>query len=105
MTAAELQRNYTGQTRAISEASKDPATMAYLRDCLLLMFSGMYGEMPADDIAANDEELAAGEGRIIARYKRQGKLTEDIYIIACFSASNPGDIDYNNNMIMYCSEY
>lgn len=105
MTAADLQKNFTGQTRAIAEASTDPETAAYLRDCLLLMFSGMYGEIPAEDTAANNEELAAGEGRILARYKRQGKLTEDIYIIAYFSASNPGNIDFNNTMILYCSEY
>ena len=105
MNPDDLQRNYIGQTRAVSEATRDPQTMGYLNDCLLLLFSGMYGDVPEDDAAANDEDLITGEGRIVARYKQFGKLTEDIYIIACFSASNPHDIDYNNTMVMYRSEY
>lgn len=105
MKPADLRKNATVQTRAVAEASADPKTADYLRDCLLLMFSGMYGEIPEGDAAANNEELAAGEGRILARYRKQGKLKEDIYIIAYFSASNPGDIDYNNTTILYCSEY
>lgn len=105
MTAADLQRNFILHTRAIAEASKDPTTAAYLQDCLLMAFSGNYGEIPAEDAAANNEELEAGEGRILARYEKRGKLAEDIYIICYFSASNPGNIDLNNNMILYCSEY
>ena len=105
MKAADLQKNFTGQTQAIAYAAADQMTANYLRDCLLMMFSGMYGEISEEDTAANNAELEAGEGRILARYKAYGKLTDDIYIIAYFSESNPDDIDYNYTMIEYRSEY
>lgn len=105
MRASDLQKNIVVQTAAVAEAAKDPATLDYLQTCLALFFSGMYGQIPAEDTELNEEELKAGEGRIVARYEAQGNLAEDVYIIAYFSASNPGDLDYNNTTILYCSEY
>ena len=105
MKAADLMANITVQTAAVAEAAKDPATMEYLQMCLTLFFSGMYGEIGPEDTELNEEELRAGEGRILARYKAQEKLQDDIYIIAYFSQSNPGNMDYNNTTILYCGEY
>lgn len=105
MRAEDLQKNALVQTAAVAEATKDPATLEYVQMCLDMFFSGMYGKMSPDDTELNEEELRAGEGRIMARYEAQGKLREDIYIIAYFSESNPGDIDYNNTTVLYCGEY
>lgn len=105
MRAEDLQKNALVSTAAVAAAAKDPATMDYLQTCLSLFFSGMYGQMSPEDTELNEEELRAGEGRIMARYEAQGKLREDIYIIAYFSESNPGDIDYNNTTVLYCGEY
>ena len=105
MKASDLQDNMVVQTAAVAEAAKDPATLGYLQTCLALFFSGMYGEISDEDVGYNEEELAAGEGRVVARYKAQDKLEEDIYIIAYFSQSNPGDLDYNNTTVLYVSEY
>lgn len=60
--------------------------------------------IPAEDTDANNAELEAGEGRIVARYKAKYSLEDDIYIIACFSQEIPG-IDANHVMIMYVTEY
>lgn len=105
MRAEDLQKNATVATAAVMEAMKDPETADYIQMCLSLFFSGMYGKMSPDDTELNEEELRAGEGRIMARYEAQGNLREDVYIIAYFSESNPGDIDYNNTTVLYCGEY
>ena len=105
MKAADIAKNMTVQTAAVAEACKDAETHNYIVDCLLDMFGGNYGEIGAEDTALNNEELESGEGRILARYKAKGKLTEDIYIIAYFSAAEPGNVDYNNTTALYCSEY
>ncbi len=105
MRASDLQKNETVATAAVMEAMKDPETLDYVQMCLSLFFSGMYGKMGPEDTELNEEELSSGEGRIMARYEAQGKLREDVYIIAYFSESNPGDIDYNNTTVLYVSEY
>ena len=64
----------------------------------------MYGVIPPEDTDANNADLKAGEGRVLARFREYGKLEGDIYIIAAFSQGNPGK-DYNNTTILYCSEY
>ena len=105
MRASDLQRNALVTTAAVAEAAKDPATLDYIQTCLSLFFSGMYGKMGPEDTELNEEELRAGEGRIMARYEAQDKLREDVYIIAYFSESNPGNVDYNNTTVLYVSEY
>ena len=105
MRAEDLQKNALVSTAAVAAAMKDPATADYIQTCLSLFFSGMYGQMSPEDTELNEEELRAGEGRIMARYEAQENLREDIYIIAYFSASNPGNVDYNNTTVLYCGEY
>lgn len=105
MKAQDLQNSTIVQTATVAEATKDPKTLYYVQTCLDLFFSGMYGEVPEEDTEQNNAELEAGEGRIVARYKKEEKLTDDIYIIAYFSESNPGDIDFNNITILYTWEY
>lgn len=93
-------------TAAINEAAKDEQTRLYIQDCLIKrLFSGDYGEVPQEDTDANNQELAEGEGKILARYKAKYKLEGDIYIIARFSKSMPASLDANHIMIMYCDEY
>lgn len=105
MKAADLANMEIAQTRAIAEATADPETLAYVQRCLSCCFAGNWGTMPAEDAESNDAELAAGEGRIIANYPQQGKLTGDIWIIAYFSEIHPGNTHYNNILILYPDEY
>lgn len=93
------------QTRTIAEACKDVQTLAYVSDCLSRFYQGDYGEICDEDTAANNTELDEGFGHVLARYKAKHSLTEDIYIDSHFSADMPlSELDYNNTMIMYCSE-
>lgn len=88
------------QTRTIATAAQDDQTRIYLFNCLQRFYNRDYGEVPKEDTAANNAELEAGEGHVLARYKAQGALTEDIYIEAHFSESLQG-VDTNNILIMY----
>lgn len=104
MTLEEIKRNGLFQTAGIAEAAKDQRTMWYIMDYLQSYFTGNYGEIPPEDTDANNAELAAGEGRILARYKQAYTLTDDIYIQSYFSQSTPGP-ECNNTLIMYRNEY
>ena len=73
-------------------------------DCLQRFYSGDYGEVCADDTAANNADLAAGEGHILARYKQAHKLTGDFYIEAMIYEPMLNDINYNYIMVMYPDE-
>ena len=93
-------------TRAVNFAAQDEETHAYIVNCLFMhFFTGDYGEVPPEDTESNNEELAAGEGKILARYKQAHKLEGDIYICARFSKSMPESLDANHILIMYCNEY
>ena len=106
MTLEQIRQRKVYQTRGIAEALKDkPAAYRYVLQCLQRLYSGDYGAIPAEDTDANNSELAAGEGRIVARYKAAEGLQEDIYIIAAFSESMADSLDANNTMIMFVSEY
>ena len=105
MKLADLKKLKVFQTRTIAEAAKDPDTLRYILKCLNDFYAGNYGEIPPEDTEANNNDLEAGEGHILARYKATEHLTEDIYINAEIYAEAPDDIDSNNIMIMYCGEY
>lgn len=104
MTLEDVKKLDLLQTRGIAADTKDEQTHAYIVSCLQAFYSGNYGAIPAEDTDANNAELEAGEGRIVARYKAKYSLEDDIYIIACFSQEIPG-IDANHVMIMYVTEY
>lgn len=104
MTLQDIQKAPVVMTAAVAAAEKDPTTHDYIIDCLLDMFGGNYGTVSESDTAANNEELAAGVGRILARYEARHELDNDIYIISDFCADDPGD-DSNHTTIMYVSEY
>ena len=105
MTLNDLKALQVFQTRTISETAKDPDTLAYILRCLNEFYTGNYGEVPPEDTEANNNDLENGDGHILARYKAAGKLAEDIYINAEIYADEPDNLDANNIMIMYCSEY
>lgn len=105
MTLDDIKKILTFQTAAIGEADNDPDTHNYIVNCLMRLYNGDYGEIPPDDTDANNKELEAGQGRIVARYKKAGKLTGDIYIITEFDKDDPDNLDANQTMVMYCSEY
>lgn len=101
MTLEDLKKLPTLQTKTIAEAAADPETCFYILSCLNKFLAGDYGEVPPDDTAANNEDLAAGEGHILARYKQAEKLESDIYIEAHFYEPKLDDIEYSQIMIMY----
>lgn len=105
MTMDDLKKISVFQTRTIAEACKDVQTFAYVSDCLSRFYQGDYGEICDEDTGYNNTELDEGFGHVLARYKAKHSLTEDIYIDSHFSADMPlSELDYNNTMIMYCSE-
>lgn len=105
MILDDLKKIKVFQTRTIAEACKDVQTLAYVSDCLSRFYKGDYGEICAEDTGYNNTELDEGFGHVLARYKAKHGLTEDIYIDSHFSADMPlSELDYNNTMIMYCSE-
>ena len=101
MTLDDIKKLPTLQTRAIAHAAEDPETHNYIVDCLKRFLSGDYGEMCAEDVTANNDDLAAGEGHILARYKQAYNLTGDFYIEAHFYEPMLNDIEYSQTMIMY----
>ena len=103
MTLEDLRKQDILQTRTVAAACQDTETFEYLLACLERFFSGDYGEICEEDTEYNNQDLAEGEGHILARYKARFALEGDIYIEAHFSKSMPG-IDANNTMIMYCEE-
>ena len=104
MTLDDLRQLPLLQTSSIAASWKDsPETLAYLSDCVNRFYRGDYGEVPQEDVDANNSDLRAGEGHILARYKEKYNLEGDIYIEAYISESMPG-IDCNHTMVMYCIE-
>lgn len=103
MTLSDIQQIKVLQTRAIAAACTDEKTLFYVIDCLNRFYSGDYGEICAQDVECNNQDLAAGAGHILARYKPMYELASSIYIECHFDEAIQG-IDYNNTMIMYCNE-
>lgn len=103
MKPIDIMKNPLFQTNAVA-ADTDEPTKDYIQHCLIQFFAGNYGEIPQEDTQANNDELAAGEGRIIARYKKAHALTDDIYIIAYFSETC-SEVDANYTTILYRHEY
>ena len=83
--------------------SAGPVQREYIARCLDRFFAGDYGEIPPEDTAANNSDLEAGVGRIIAGYEPAEDMPEDFYIMAYFDQDQPG-IDSNYISIFYCSD-
>lgn len=105
MKLEDLQALPLFQTSSIAAAAEDPETLEYIMECLGRFYSGDFGEVPADDTAANLADLEAGGGHVLARYNAAGELTDDIYINAVIDDTAPDVVDVNNIMVMYCNEY
>ena len=107
MTLADIKKLpiFKSQAIAASEQADKGDTHNYIVDCLTALFYGDYGNVPQEDTDANNNELVAGEGRIVAKYDKKYSLLEDIYIVALFSQSNADRLGDNRIMILYDSEY
>lgn len=108
MKPADLERIPVYQTKALAEdIQRDPAIDRYITECLERMYAGDYGLLRVDDIRANEAELGAGMGKVIARYPALAgtDMEQDIYIICHFSDKQKGMLDYENCVAMYCNEY
>ena len=106
MTLEDLTRFPVLQTASIAETiHNDPDTLIYVTKCLFRCYEGNYGIVPPEDTEANNRDLESGYGHILARYKKAQKLEGDIYINIHFDADHLDDVDYTNNLIMYCNEY
>ena len=104
MVLEDLKKLPLLQTRGVAEDTKDEKTHAYILNCLMRFFSGDYGEICEEDTQANNSDLEAGDGHILARYKGEGSLKGDIYIEAMFYSEKLEDINYSYIMIMYPEE-
>ena len=104
MTLEDLRKLPTLQTATVAEVVKrDESTFFYIIKCLNRFFTGDYGDISEEDTAANNADLKAGSGHILARYGQAYELETDIYIEAHFEEGFEG-VDYNNIVIMYPSE-
>ena len=93
------------QTATIAHTiGEDADTLNYILECLSRFYTGDYGTICAEDTEANNADLSAGYGHILARYEQKHQLTGDIYIEAHFDKDNLNDIDYTNILIMYPDE-
>lgn len=102
MTLKDIMNNNIFLVGPIQNAG--PVQREYIARCLDRFFTGDYGEIPPEDTAANNSELEAGAGRIIARYKPAEGMAEDFYIMAYFDQDRP-EIDCNYTSVFYCSDY
>ena len=73
----------------------DPATNSAVLDALRRFTSGEWGELPQEDKEANDRDLLAECGRVLARYPTP---SGPIYIIYYPGSEEPATI-------LYCAEY
>lgn len=85
-------------------AADDQVQREHIIRCMERFFTGDYGKIPPEDTAANNSELEAGAGRIIARYEPAEGMAEDFYIMAYFDQDRP-EIDCNYTSVFYCSDY
>lgn len=104
MTLEDVRGLSLFQTRAVSEAVKDEQTGLYVVECLNRFFTGDYGEIPQEDTDANNADLKAGSGRIVAHYKKAQQLRDDLCIICEFNG-DPDDLQSNYTTVLYRSEY
>ena len=106
MTLADIKGLPIFKSQAVAAAEEgDKDTHNYIVDCLTALFYGDYGKVPPEDTEANNKELVAGEGRILAKYEKRFALVEDIFIVALFSQKEADKLGENRIMILYCSEY
>lgn len=104
MTLQNLKEIPVLMTSSIGAVNGDPKTHNYIVDCLHRFYAGDYGEICEEDTAANNADLAAGCGHVLARYKQFGQLTGPIYIESHFDDEFLNDINYTNTIIMYPDE-
>ena len=104
MTLKDLKEFPLLQTRTIAASwDRSPETLRYISECVNRFYRGDYGDVPQEDVDANNDDLSDGEGYVLARYEGRYNLDSDIYIEAHFSESVAG-IDANHIMTMYCNE-
>lgn len=103
-TISKLQNSPILLTGGIRRDAEEDPEREYIFSCLRRFFSGDYGEIPAEDTESNRRELQAGTGRIVARYKGQGRLKQDFYIISYFTEGRT-EPDYNYTSVLYLMDY
>ena len=100
-----MQRNKTGIAGALQVPfMENEAAHNYIIECIVRCYQHDYGMMPPEDVKANEAEIEAGEGRIVARYEAGPGMSEDMYVIVYFSDSHP-ETDYNYTTACYVSDY
>lgn len=87
-------------TRQLNEdVAESPEMVLAVRAAVERFNNGDWGDMCQDDIEANNEDLDARIGRVLARYPTPNG---DIYINLNFDDPS---IESDAALIMYCSEY
>lgn len=105
MTLDDLKQMQFFITRGIGEAVRNAETHDYIGACLRRFLAGDWGDCDDADKAANNADLEAGEGHILADYPQFGALRSKVCIEAHFCKDyNLNDINYNNICVMYPNE-
>ena len=82
-------------TAAVAEAMKDKVTENAVLKALRQFSNNEWGKVPQEDKEANNADLRAGTGRILARYETPAG---DIYIISYPGTDTPATV-------LFCQEY
>lgn len=104
MTSIELSKNMIiVSPRLVEIAQANDETNKYIKLCLDLFFSGMYGEIDEKKETDNLEALKKKAGEVRAKYPISDDLKEPLMIIARFNEDKPG-VKANHVLIVYESE-
>ena len=85
--------------RLNNDVAEDKETAQAVFEAVRRFNAGDWGKMPDEDKEANNNDLRAREGHVLARYETPNG---DIYINLTFAA-DPGEED--TALVMYCGEY
>ena len=104
MTVMELSKIQIALSPQIAMIAKANIEVnGYLKLCLDLFFSGMFGEMSEKTLLENQEALDKGAGTVLAKYPALDGLADSVVVIAEFDKDKPG-IQTNHIIIAYDSE-
>jgi len=105
MTLDQIRKNPVFLSGAVVKTyQNNEAFQDTISKILERFYSGDFGAIPPEDMAANVSDLSYSQGRIVARYTEADGLPEDVYIIAYFCEDNSG-VDYNYTSILYTTDY
>ena len=99
-----MQKNPLAFAGGVIEAARDQDSRMYMIECAANFYRGAWGDIPPEDVEANNEELTRPAGRVVARYPARFEMKQDVYVICYFSEEEPSR-ESNYTTICYVSDY